>query len=282
MNKAGVALSSMVLLGVLSTHLNVSTIQAPTQIMAQQLAPAKGLTTLERARQASFDIVLSDFKLAGSAVLIGRVLQQDGSYRYRALTAYHVVREMSEAMIHNKINANRKMLMTFQPAFHGQPLQLDLNIEDVDWAAPSEDWASFTFISPQWLACADVATEVEFRAIKPWEDIYLVACFGAGYAQHLRKGIIGATHNIGVYPDEQRQALYPWNKHPDKFFRTSTPIWFGDSGGAIFNKDGKLIGIVNGLTVGGWDPVTHAGVALKTYIIRDVVQHSKDFFKIED
>lgn len=280
--QAALILSAVVLTGIGGTYLAQE--PTPSPVVAQQV---EELSPLERARRASFDIALPEYKVSGSAVLVSRVKLDSGKYRYRALTAYHVVEKMAKAIADDKLVANHQMLMTFQPEFHGQPLQFTLNIDDVDWAVPMQDWAAFTFESEHRLECADVATEEEFKAIKPFEPIYVVACDGP-FGQQCRMGVMSATHNIAVWPKQQAKSPWPWHQNPENFFRIGSTIWYGDSGGAIFTKDGKLIGIINAFTMryndgwGGGSPVTHSGVALKAHIVRDMTKYSKDFFLVEN
>lgn len=239
------------------------------------------VSALEKARQASFDIAMKDYNIGGSAVLVSRIKLENGRYLYRALTAYHVVVKMAKALKTNSEKASRSMLMTFQPKFHGEQLQIQLDIKDIEWAAPTNDWAAFTFESEHKLECALVATKKEFEAIEPFEDIYGVAGAGPG-GQQLRRGIIGMTHRVDVNYKTQKSHGWVWNHRPNDFFRAAFPIWYGDSGGAVLNKHGKLIGIMNALEIYNELPVSHLNIILKTYVIRDAVQHNPDFFKIEN
>tara|TARA_S200002703_G_scaffold32680_2_gene28489 strand:- start:232 stop:1068 length:837 start_codon:yes stop_codon:yes gene_type:complete len=271
-----VVLSALVLAGIGATHI----VQAPKQEPPAAVV-VKEISSLERARQASFDL---DMPIgAGSAVLVGRVQLEDGEYLYRALTAHHVIAEYLADIKLNGEDANLDAMLTFQPEFHGEQLQIDVVIDALDWLVPSGDWASFTFRHETRLECADVATREEFRAIGAFEHIYFVASFGP-YAQQCRHGIISTTHNTGVYVDAQLTSDLPWNQQPQDFFRFSMPIWYGDSGGPIFNKDGKLIGLGNAFTVGHsmTQQVTHSGVAVKAHIIREAVADHEDFFKMEN
>lgn len=281
------ALAAIVVVGVWAEAKLTETSPTPTAITV-----VNQLDKLERARQASFEIKLVDYRTGGSAVLVGRTNLANGKYRYRALTAYHVVDDMAKNPIDIFMGPilgkrSKTVILTFQPEFHGEPFQVKLDIDDVDWAVPAHDWASFTFDLEHKLACVEVATEAEFKSIRAFESIYLVGS-PAVFGQRCRQGIIGSTHNISTIPHRQIVSEYPWNQHQEKFFHPSFPIWYGDSGGAIFNKDGKLIGIINGFTImmkiapGVVIPVTHSGAALKAHLIHDIVEHSENFFKVED
>jgi len=271
-----VVLSALVLAGIGATHLAQAPKQEPPAAVVQEVSP------LERARQASFDLDMPQG--AGSAVLISRIQLEDGTYLYRALTAHHVIEEYLKDIDQNGESADLSAMLTFQPEFHGDQLQINTVIDVIDWIVPNGDWASFTFRDATRLECAEVATREEFEAIAAFEHIYFVASFGP-YGQQCRHGVIATTHNAGTYPDAQLTSTLPWNQHPEDFFRFSMPIWYGDSGGPIFNKDGKLIGLGNAFTVGGQfnQQVTHSGVAIKAYKIREAAAAvAEDFFKIED
>jgi len=240
-------------------------------------------TSLEIAQRATFLISFMSYNVSGSATLIGRKNMADNKYRYRALTAYHVVRPMSLALIKDKAKADHTMQVMFQPRFHGEPLRKQVLVNDIEWAIPSNDWAAFSFDMSDKMDCAQLATKEEFEAIKPFETIYAVGCGGQPYGQHCRQGIMGATHNEhgDVYRQKTANKPPPWNRHPKRFFRPYISVWYGDSGGAVYSKQGKLIGIINGFGImGGWAPVTHSTVAFKTYIMLDVVP--KNFFLVED
>ncbi len=274
--KALIVLSLVAALGVGSNYLA----QSIEPVLIQQ---EEGVTQLEKARRSTFLIILPDYKVSGSAVLVGRKKLDSGKYRYTALTAYHIVEDMAKEFAKDKTKASHKIEVMFQPNFHGKPLRVKLNIDDIEWAIPSDDWAAIIFEMDHKLSCSQLATKEEFEAIKPFEKIYAVGSGGA-LGQHCREGIIGATHN--EHYNLQKQITYksPWNRTPEKFFRPYISGWYGDSGGGVFNKDGKLIGIINaGGIMAGWRiPVAHSTISLKAHVILDVTQYIKDFFLVED
>lgn len=219
----------------------------------------------------------------GSATLISRLKKKD-IYQYRALTAYHVIQFMQAEIKARGAKANRKMLLVMQNDWHGQPVELNIKVT-LDWTLPRWDWSTFTFESPQYLECVQLATRKEFKQIKPGEEIYGMGGDGSR-GLLLRKGIIGATHNI--YPSpviekyHQQNSLMSWDQYPNAFFRPFTPIWYGASGGGIFNKSGKLIGMYSALNIRGFGPVPHGAVALKTYLVLELAkQFSPQFFVID-
>ena len=279
--KAAAILSTVVLLGMGGTYLAQE--PAPLIVVTPVIQKVK-LDPLERARRATFLLYLKDYHVSGTAVLVGRKALDNGQYRYRALTAHHVVKEMAEAFAKDKGKASHKLGLIFQVEFHGKPLRLELDVEDMDWLSPTEDWASLTFLSTEKLECVEVATEAEFKTIKVFEPIYAIGC-GGGFGQSCQVGSIGATHNEYLHSDKRiKKSPRKWDKYPHKFFRPFIDVWYGDSGGGIFNKQGKLIGIINGYNIlrdWGGGPVTHSAVAIKAHIIRDIVQSSVDFFLVE-
>lgn len=266
----------LVALGVGGTYLIQE--PAPTPVVVQQ---NESITPLERARRATFLMALPGYNVGGSAVLVGRKKLDNGKYRYTALTAFHIIKKMIEKFGKDKTKADHTIDMMFQPNFHGRPLKIKLDIDDIEWAIPVYDWAAVVFETEHKLSCVSLATEKEFKAIKSFEKIYAVGC-GGGYAQFCRNGIIGTTHNRHRNIKDQTSSSWPWHRHPENFFRPYINAWYGDSGGAIFSKEGKLIGIMNAFGIFNVIPITHSVIAFKTYIILDVTQHSKDFFLVED
>ena len=261
--KAALILSVVTILGMGGTYLAQE--PAPVVIIQQD----ETITPLERARRATFLLSLPGYRFYGSAILVGRQHLDNGKYRYRALTAYHVIKDMSKAFMKDRTRADHRLALIFQPNFHGKTLRINLLIDDIDWANPAVDWASITFDMSHKMSCVEVATREEFEAIKAFEKIYAIGC-GGGYGQMCKVGVIGATHN--EHKDLQGQTTlskWPWNLHPEKFFRPYVNVWYGDSGGGIFNKEGKLIGIMNAF-----------GILNKGLDRMPVV--NKDFFKIED
>jgi len=245
----------------------------------------EGVAPLEKARRATFLITLPAYNVGGSAILVGRKKIDSGGYRYTALTAYHIIKEMAQKIAENKIKANHEMELMFQPNFHDKPLRIKLDIDDIGWAIPAHDWAAIVFDMDHKLGCVEVATKEEFKAILPFEKIYAVG-YGGGYGQQCRDGIIGTTHNEHENIQSQIKGNLSWDIYPNKFFRPYISIWYGDSGGGVYNKEGKLIGIINGFDMisRGWNqmPVAHSTVAFKAYIVRDTLQYNKDFFLVED
>jgi hypothetical protein len=249
------------------------------QVKVEQLSP------LENARRAVIGIALPDTRTAGSATLVSRINLGDGAYRYRAITAHHVVDRMAESFAENKQDASHAMVLMLQTNFHEKPIHVELDIDDISWAIPSHDWAAFQFTYDGKLSCAEVATESEFRSISAFDDIYAIGC-GAAYGPFVRRGNMGATHNESMEIFKRSENTYPWDIMPEKFFRPYVNAWYGDSGGAILNKDGKLIGVINafGFMTSSWggSPVTHSTVSLKAHVIRDMVSAHEDYFLIED
>jgi hypothetical protein len=245
----------------------------PAIVPAQTFEPLVIETSaLERGRQATFDMYKPGVN-SGTAVLISRIRDGD-EWLYRAMTAYHVISDIED-------DATFRGILTFQPSFHGEPLILDVEHIGVGQTLPAYDWATVEFRHGTLLQCADVATRADFINVKSFETIYAVGC-AASFGQQLREGIISSTHNHHVstpsYPHRQ------WNTSPRNFFKVSFPIWYGDSGGPVFTKHGKVIGIINAFTIGGGfqAPLTHSGVSVKIHTIREFVSVNKDFFKVEN
>ena len=97
------------LLGMGATQLATPSPYAATIVVQDEINP------LEEARQAVFMIGIGDYGGRGSAILVGRQRLDDGSFMYRALTAYHVVEDMSRAIIEDGMTASRALYFKLQP-----------------------------------------------------------------------------------------------------------------------------------------------------------------------
>lgn len=238
------------------------------EISEVEVKPAS--TPLENAQRATLVMALPEYRTIGSAVIIGRkgrvLIDEHGNstmrsdaYEYRVATAYHVVGRLIE----DGKDASRILMAMFQPSLHSQPLRMKLQLEKIEHYSVEYDWAIFTFYSKHQLPFVEIATEEEFEAIQPFESIYAVGGDG-GYGQLCRRGVLGSTHNQFINAKSQIiKAILPWQKHPDAFFRPLIPVWYGASGGGIFNQQGKLIGLING----GHMVALHITMAIKAHII---------------
>lgn len=279
-NSAALLLTLVTTFGVGSTYLG----QEPD--VPCEVPVIKAVTSLENARRASIGIRLPGYYSSGSATLIARTRLDDEAcgitYKYTGLTAQHVISDMLTALQKKRGEADMSMELFIQPHFHGKATRISITVDTIPWSVPGRDWAFFTFIIPEKLACAPLADREKFESILPWEDVYVIGCGGA-YLQFHRKAQVGATHNEHMDSKGQQTSAYPWNLYPVDYFRVNTNIWYGDSGGSVFNKDGELIGLINAFGImNGWSPVTHSGVALKTYTVLELAGASKNYFLIED
>ena len=239
------------------------------------------VTPLENARRASVGIRLAHHESGGSATLIARK-KVGGLYRYTGLTAQHVIANMLTELQEKMDEADMSMELFVQPRFHGKATRIKITVETIPWSVLGRDWAFFTFTIPQKLACASLADRKKFESILPWEDVYVIGC-GGGFLQFHRKAQIGSTHNEHMDLKSQATSEHAWNQHQRDYFRLNTNIWYGDSGGSVFNKDGELIGLINAFGfMNGWRPVTHSGIALKVYTVLELAGTSKNYFLIED
>ncbi len=235
-------------------------------------------TPLENAQRATFVMALPEYRTIGSAVIIGRkggtfIDEHDNSvirfnaYEYRVATAYHVV----DRLIAGGKDASKIIMAMFQPSLHSQPLRMKLQLEKMEDYSTEHDWAVFTFYSKHRLPFVEIATKQEFEAIQPFESIYAVGGDG-GFGQLCRRGVLGSTHNQFINAKSQIiKARYPWQKHPDVFFRPLIPVWYGASGGGVFSQQGKLIGLING----GHMVALHITMAVKTHIMLRSLNETK-------
>jgi len=251
-----------------------------TPIVAELVEPESPMSVhpLERARQSVFDLIFDKQARHGSAILVGRKRLDDNKYLYRALTAHHV----AETTLDDE-ERDLSVTLTFQPYFHGDALQVQLLLDDIDWAVPTLDWASFTFQLDTKLDCVEIATELEFMSIQAFDPIHMVACKGS-YAQQCSTGVIAVTHNYRTDFEKQCRNRAPCHQKPHSFFKVSMPGWYGDSGGAIFSDEGKLIGIVTSFTIFDKyeDALITSLACLKTHRILEIIEEIPEFTLVED
>lgn len=280
MKARALAFTTILLTGIGGTYVAEQPQPQPQQLPAVEKQEVQ-LPPLERARRAVFNISMPE-NGGGTAVLVSRTRTANG-YKYKAVTAFHVLDDYDDELMKNE-ELSDKVTLIFQPTFHGDQLILNVKPELMTWALPAYDWAMFTFETEHKLECVEVATQERFEEIVAFETVYIVGC-GGPFGQTARTGTIGSTHNIGTHRLLQSSSSMPCNQHPTRFFKLSTPVWYGDSGGAILNQHGELIGLLNGFsTVTRFNEVvTHSGVCLKMHVIRDIILPLEpDFFKVED
>lgn len=240
---------------------------------------------LDRAISSAVMIKLVHHKKGGSGVLIGKKKIAQDKYRYNVLTACHVIEEFLQrdpvGMDFDQINETKKLAIVVQDGFHNEPVICESTLINIEWSAPEKDWAIFSCHLPHDMPCAKLASRKEFESIKPFEHIFGVA--GDDLQGLLcKEGIIAATHNIEPYANQANAKIIPWDKYAKEFFRPDHNIWLGASGGPIFSKDGRLIGIYAALTMGSTQPIAHASVAYKVHYIKELIDFSQPHLIIEE
>lgn len=255
-------------------------VATPKTIVLPALIAASDKTMLESFSAVfGFDLAMKPGPGA-SCVLVSRDLQEDGFYIYRGLTAHHVIDDLSNAL---DKDPGTDRTVTFTGLGWDGEFQFEAEINP-DWLFPARDWSSFTFESDLFLECTEVATKAEFESIGPLDHIYIVSN-PSSQGVLIRETNIGAPHNRWPSNHINNASPWPWASHPNDYFRAMGFIWYGSSGGAVFNKEGKLIGIINAISIfGGYhqNPTGHPAIALKSYVIRELVDNiNENFFVIE-
>lgn len=269
----------IILLGMLGTACRfIPKLDFIPEYAAPEVEVEPASTPLENAQRATFVMALPEYRTIGSAVIIGRkgrtfidehgdLVMRSDAYEYRVATAYHVV----DRLIRAGKGASKIIMAMFQPSLHSQPLRMKLQLEKMECYSTTHDWAIFTFYSKHRLPFVEIATKQEFEAIQPFESIYAVGGDG-GFGQLCRRGTLGSTHSQYINAKSQAiKATHPWQKYPDVFFRPLIPVWYGASGGGVFNQQGKLIGLVNG----GHMVALHIVYCIKAHIILRSLDETK-------
>jgi len=231
---------------------------------------------LTEAIKSGVTIRLNGVGSVGTGILIGRTKTENGNWRYRVLTAYHVLEDLRDALTKKPEEAEKikKMTIVYQDGFHAPLTILNTSLIDFDWMVPSSDWGIFSMELAVKLPCAQLATKEEFESIQPYDHIYGLGSDNAD-GLFLREGIIASTNGtqpfIGIFA-----CQYPWDINQDDFFRVYHGIFYGASGGPVFNRQGKVIGIYNGLVhTHMGHPVTNLAVVLKGHTVRELLEKAQ-------
>ena len=219
------------------------------------------------------NIAIRKISKRGSFIVIGRENLGDGLYEYSALTAYHVVDELEDSFdlkgffTDTNESAETPAIITINRDWHDQPQNINVTVKLV-WKLQQRDVAVIKFKHRGFIPTIKLATEKEFKQINPADHIYIISSDG-GNGVLIKEGTIASTHNISPC----------YSASADRFdqFRFCTPVWYGSSGGAIVNDQGRLIGVVLGLVIRDYQtlrPLTHSGMAIKSHIFRFALEKS--------
>jgi len=83
---------------------------------------------------------------------------------------------------------------------------------------------------------AEIISEGSFDDLSTGQDLFAVG-YPLGGEVHITKGMLCAA--------------------VDGFYTTSVPVIYGNSGGAVFSSDYRLVGIVVRIAISGWTPISH-------------------------
>jgi len=283
---APVVLATAVGLGVVFSCLPATTKveHLPPMRVVEAVASSTPAADLQQAVHSTFGLRLAQHEFGGaSCTLVSRVRMEDGKYRYRALTAHHVLDTYLDAVTADPEADNETTLISL-----GWDEELEFTVQiQSDWILPIRDWASFTFVSERYLPCAVVGTRESFDALNITDDVYIIGNDNI-MGLTVRKTTIGApTHRMPTHV-RSRFALsdHPWHSHSEDFFRMMSFLWYGCSGGGVYSSNGELIGVINAMGIfGGFhnDPTGFPAIALRAHVIRDlVIESNPGFFLIED
>ncbi|MCG3771198.1 MAG: hypothetical protein JW384_02380 [Nitrosomonadaceae bacterium] len=239
---------------------------------------------LTEAIKSAVTIRLDFLGGSGTGVLIGRTKLENGNWKYMVLTAYHVMDILHSAMKEHpdKLDSVKKLTLVYQAHFHAPLTLLHTSLIDFHWMVPAYDWAIFSVELAEKLPCAQLATKEEFESIQPYNHIYGVGSDGSD-GLFLRDGVIASTNGtqpfIGLFGYD-----YPWDVNQDGFFRVYHGIYYGASGGPVFNRQGKIIGVYNGYVHMHMNqPVTNLAVVAKGHLVEELLTKSNsNITKVEN
>ncbi len=271
--KAFILWMTMISLGISTAYLSVRATEADPFITRElptlpEHAPHYIIQSVVRLKFSIGDTLLGG---GGSAVILGRERISDNMYRYYILTAHHVVN-----------NSYQYSVEVSQWAGSHAKADIVKNLKlDTYLMIPSSDWAlvSFEIEDTHVWPVVQLATKAEFLSLRTLDTIYGVGCDSV-HGPLSRVGNFGLG---GIHTPPNPLSKFAFRNNPGAFFRPYMNVWFGASGGGVFNKDGKLIGIFNGILDGDFQPATHMVAALKTHIVLDILKMTGgDELLIED
>lgn len=220
--------------------------------------------------RSSVGIGLEFFSKGGTGVIIGRKKLNDG-WRYNILTAFHLFDEYLSAPDQLKnMPGYSRIRIAFLTDIKNQHVCVNSYIDEIIVLNENMDWMVFSTDIPYEIPCAKLASREDFENIKPYEHIYGIGNDGM-CGLLFREGVISSFNVDDPYPSAEIfiSNLPLWVVSPTDYFRPSHSIWPGASGGPLFTKDGKIIGIYIAIRISGAQPVSHAGVALKTHLVNE-------------
>lgn len=238
---------------------------------------------LTEAIKSAVTIRLDFLGGSGTGVLIGRTKLENGNWKYMVLTAHHVMDRLRDAMKEHpdQLDEVKKITLVYQAHFHAPLTLLHTSIVDFHWMVPASDWAIFSIELADRLPCAQLATKEEFESIQPYDHIYGMGSDGSD-GLFFREGVIASTNGtqpfIGLFGYQ-----YPWDVSQEYFFRAYHGIYYGASGGPVFTRQGKIIGIYNGFVhLQSGQPITNLCVVLKGHVVREILEKANsDITKVE-
>jgi len=223
---------------------------------APGLAAAPVTPAARRAAALRRDVLEPVFLLTGetavgSAVLVSVRELPGGSNRYRALTAWHVVRDILEERPVARDPRQEELEVVLER--RGRELHLAARVEAFD---PGRDLALLHLDTAEDLRpVAHLAPPERAAEIQVFTSLYTVGC-PLGTAPQATRGELTREH---------------WRLDGLDWWMVSTPAWFGNSGGGVFLEDTReLVGIYARIyTQGSYRPqvIPHMGLAVR---LRDI------------
>jgi len=202
--------------------------------------------------------VCSNRSLGSGVILWTGISKKDKRIRLTyVITNRHVVEDSKDAKINKFVYLKKRNTIgkkTYEASVVYVSKKHDLALIEIQ-TAPDEKFYPVR-----------LATTKEWDKVTLYEAMYLVSC-GLGDSPYITNGNLSSV-----------------NKKETKMTLTANTI-FGSSGGGIYNKEGKLVGIVNAIRIthlnGFMHPLSHKALGIPLPAVLDAFKDTKFKFIFE-
>lgn len=212
-------------------------VMAPSEMTQQQAS-----SPIAEALKSVCEVRIPEITNGGTMFLVGRKHLEDGTYRYVAITAAHVLDDLIASP--NKTHSAHICFSVWGAGMEEYVVEFS-----VGWFVPAHDWATVEFVLPVLKPCLQLASKQEIDSVTPEQDVYTTgSAMLDGVIVH--KTNIASLNNLYPTPDREHgqrdpsTSPSPWHRLAEEYMRLDHESIPGDSGCPVFNSAGRVIGMV--------------------------------------